>query len=465
AANLDLEADRLGVRAAERNVAVARSAFRPSLEAGILGVTIDDDRAEASFGQQAERTLQASLTASQLIFSDGASAGVEIEKALYEARQASYDTLTLDIAFEAGVSYLNLLRAETLQRVRRNNLDLTRSNLELAELRVEVGAANPSETFRWQSQIASDRQELIAAAAQVQQAQLAVNRLMHRDLETRFATVEIGLTSEFLIDQGDISGFIATPERFAVTRDFTVQEGLRNSPLLRTLGASLDAQSRQLKAARRAFYLPQVAAQLSLDHLLETAGAGSDVAVPAGSPSADDTSWSLSLSASLPLLTGGARRAQQLQAEEEVRRLETEVEAASERIAESIRAAMIATRASFLAIDLAEQAAAAASRSQDLVADAYARGNVSIIDLLDAQNAFLNAELAAANAVYDFFIDLLQVERAASRFYILDEPAERDAWLERLLAYFNERGLDVWRPTPFRQPDPDPASTAAGGVR
>ena len=81
--------------------------------------------------------------------------------------------------------------------------------------------------------------------------------------------------------------------------------------------------------------------------------------------------------------------------------------AVAERIETRIRAGMEVARGSFSGIDLSEQAAAAAGKSLELVSDAYARGAVSILDLLDAQNAALNAEQLLANAIYDFLIDLI----------------------------------------------------------
>ena len=447
-ANLDLRAGEASLVAGEQDIAAARAVWRPQLTVGLTAVVIDDDRAEASLGQVAERSLSAGLDLAQLIYDEGAAANVDIQRALQRAREASFDSLRLDIGFEAGVTYLELLRAETLQRVRRSNLDLTRENLAVAELRRDVGAANPSEVYRWQAQISSDRQALIEAAVGVEKVRLALNRLLHRPLETDFVAAPVGLGVDFLFDQEQIRGFIATPERFRVMRDFSVAEGLEQSPDLRALRESIEVQRRRLEAARRAFYIPSFAAQLSLDRELDTAGAGSDVVSTFGEP-ADETDWSLGLSGSLALLTGGARTAEQIQAQEEIARLELELASAEESIAEAIRAAMFDTRASFLSIDLARQSADAARQSQDLVADAYARGVVSILDLLDAQNAALSAELAATNAIYDFFIDLLRLERTTSRFYSLLPQEERAAWLRRLAEHFAAQGLGPWSPPPF----------------
>ncbi len=75
-----------------------------------------------------------------------------------------------------------------------------------------------------------------------------------------------------------------------------------------------------------------------------------------------------------------------------------------------------------------------------LVTDAYSRGAASLVDLLDAQNAAVVADLVAANAVYDFLADMASVERAVGRFSLLSTAEERAAFFERLEAYFAETG-------------------------
>jgi outer membrane protein TolC len=75
-------------------------------------------------------------------------------------------------------------------------------------------------------------------------------------------------------------------------------------------------------------------------------------------------------------------------------------------------------------------------KNLDLVTDSYAKGVVSIQDLLDAQNSALTADLNAANAVYDFLIDLVEVERAAGRLEWFKAEEDRDAWVRRIRDYF-----------------------------
>ncbi len=442
--NPELAAARRELAAGEQQVAAARAALRPRLELSGSALAIDDDRAAASFGSQPERTTLGSLALGQLVFSEPARANLEIERRLQAGREADFESRRLDLVRETAVVYLNLLRAKTLVEVQRNNLELTRSNLELAELRRAIGAANPAEVYRWQSRIATDRKALIEAQASRRIAEIALNRLLGRDLEEQFLTEEVDLEDPDLITgQERFRGYTTTPRRFRLLRDFMVEEGLTAAPELRRLDRAIAAQERARAAARRAFWLPAIGLRAGVDQRLSAAGAGSaggPVLPGLALPRADDTSWSLGLSASLPLFAGGERRAEVERAEAELDRLGLAFDATADRIEQRIRSGIEVARASFAGIELSREASAAARSSLELVADAYARGAVSILDLLDVQNAALNAELLAANAVYDFFVDLMEVQRAASRFDFFLDIGARDLWYQRLELYFDRAG-------------------------
>ena len=47
----------------------------------------------------------------------------------------------MDIVQAAASAYLNVLRAKSIERIQKENLKLTRENLERARIRVEIGAA------------------------------------------------------------------------------------------------------------------------------------------------------------------------------------------------------------------------------------------------------------------------------------------------------------------------------------
>jgi hypothetical protein len=62
--------------------------------------------------------------------------------------------------------------------------------------------------------------------------------------------------------------------------------------------------------------------------------------------------------------------------------------------------------------------------------------------LLDAQNSSLRADQDAENAVYNFLIDWMDVERAAGRFDFLMTPGQREEYFQRLEEFFNKAGIE-----------------------
>ncbi len=470
-ANLDLAAKTRDVAAGAQVVRQAKAALRPRVDFSATGVVIDRDRAGMDFSGQAEQTWTGSLTLTQLIYSDPALAGVKIQGHVQLTREQELEQLRLDIVQETMVIYMNVLLAQTLEQIRKSNLELSRSNLELAQVRRTVGTAGPGEVYRWQSEVATARRDLVDARADTYRARVALNRLLHQWQEqgylTQDMTLDLVMDRDLSMPDGgtagtkqepalfrsrqQVLGYTLTPLHFEIFRQFMVDEGLDRAPELAQLDAAIDAQKRSLLSARRAFWSPEVALQASLDHVLSTGGEVSSLV-----ESMEDTSWSLALSATLPLFSGGARSAEVAEGEETLADLELQREALAERLEQLIRSELFLTNASHSGIRLTREAAAAARKNLDVVTDSYSRGVVDVLDLLDAQNASLQADLAAATALYQFFIDLIDVERAVNWFEVERTPQEQAAWFSRLENYFAEFGL---------KPRPVPALGAAGQPR
>ena len=330
-----------------------------------------------------------------------------------------------------------------MEQIQRDNLRRTRDHLEIARNRVEIEAANRSELLRWQSEIATVRREVIRANTQRNQAEIVLNRLLHRPLEESFRTDKTHLDLETGFDK--IKRYVDNPRSFSLFRDFMAEEGLSASPELRRLDAAVASQRRVLLSAQRAFWAPEVALRGSTTSWLRGGGGSgfqlSDLLPgPISLPSAGNIDWSVALNVRFPLFTSGAKEAEARQSREELAQLGSEREALAERIEHRVRTALHAAGASFASIKLAQDAETAARGNLELVTAAYREGTLSIIDLVDAQNAALVAEQAAANAVYDYLLDLMNVQRGGGRFDFFSSPTEITQWRERLRTFFSQSG-------------------------
>jgi outer membrane protein len=430
-ASLEVAAARLEAAAGRENVRLARSNLLPQVGSSLGETFTREATAASSLGQQPERVLEGGISMSMPIYSEQAWAGYGSERRLQAGREAQREQVRLDVVLDAGAAYLAVLQARTLGDVRRSNLYRTRSNLEVAELREGVGSASRADIYRWQGEVANARRDLIDADAQVRVASLELRRILNRPLDRSLEQQPVTLNDPALLAQDPtVLTWLGDPGRLDQLTRLLVAEGVRLSPELAQAEAAISAQKRQYTAAGRAFWLPSFSLEGGLSNTLSRGGAGSTV--PTGIQEGPDMTWQFRVQASFPLFTGFARGATRAQARLDLERLEVERSSARQLVEQRVRAALETSASSHSAIALTRDAEEAAGRNYELVSDAYARGAASITTLIDAQAAALEASEAAANAVHDFLLDLMQVERAMGSFGVLQSEEDRQIFLERL---------------------------------
>jgi outer membrane protein TolC/ABC-type uncharacterized transport system substrate-binding protein len=442
--NLDLVAASYKVAAGEENIREAKSKLLPKVDASVMGLVIDEDRAACTAGTTPERTLTASLALTQVLYAEPANANIEAQKLLQRAREYERDRAKLDLMLDSSKAYLNVMRAKTGERIRKDALRMTRSHLELAKVRRSVGTASPSEVYRWETEIANSRKAVIEAEALRNAAEIALNRYLHLPQEEKLDVQEIGPNdTRFVGDENPLSAYISNEQTFGVLRDFMVGEGLNLAPELKQYDMAIAAQDRGLTSAKRSHYLPIVAMQADVKHYIVEKGEGADAEFPMSLllTYPDENDWDVGVKASLPLYAGGSRKAAVLRAEQTLAQLKTEQSSAREKIEQRIRSYVLAARASNEVIGQTRKAADSARQTLELAEDAYAQGLVSIVELIDAQTQRIVTSELANNSVYDFLINLMEAQRASSTFTFFMSDDERSAFYSRLDVFFTKSGV------------------------
>lgn len=431
--NLSLEANLHEVLAGAERVRNARSNLLPQVELHTGYTQIDEDRARESLGLLPENQQDVGGRVDQLIWDESTWASFTIQQHLQRAREENRSARTLDVVLDTARAYLDVLRAETRLRTERENLAVSRSNLDLARVRVAVGYSGRQEELRWLSQIARDKQAVIDAHVRVAISRQRLNQVLNRPIEESFGTVKPTLGEYgFVFGDPTLLAYVDSPAENQIFRDFMVKVGLESSPEIKSIDAALEARERELASTQRAFYSPSVAFRGDLLHTIDKSGAGSE------SSGSNNTDYTLGVRLTFPLVRGGAKFSENRQALEELSQLRFEKRRASQDVEQKVRSTFFIAARSFTNIALSRAAAAAASENFVLVADLYGRGVVGITDLLDAQSAARRDDLAAANAVYNFLRDLISAEHAASSFPFLLSTAERDALIDRMKSFFGQ---------------------------
>jgi outer membrane protein TolC/ABC-type uncharacterized transport system substrate-binding protein len=443
--NLDYLAEKRRIESGEQDVNIARSFLLPQLEASATGSIIDIDRAENSFGQVSEKMVIGDLTLNQLIYDVDAWANYDINTLNQELREYQLRQAELDLIRDASIAYFDVLLARTLEKINKDNLELSKSNMELARYRVNVGSANLTEIYRWESEIANNLKAVIDVNADKNLAEININQLLDLPSEETFWMDEDRLEQLISIVTGErIMKYYRNKWDFKIFRNFMVEEAFENSPELKVINKAIEIQKRISTASTTQFYIPTLGLQGQVSNVFHRSGAGSEIE-PVTIPGVGDfqfgtipkdLSWSVGLNLRLPLFEGAGRFAEVEQASIEVKKLQLEKSSLKNKIEQAVRSALHQSGASFAGMGQAKISAESSFKNLDIVINLYSQGLASITDLVDAQNATLIAELLATSAQFNFLIDLMNVQRAIGEFIYTYSIEEQDDFIQRLKDYY-----------------------------
>ena len=424
--NPNLASAKVNLEAAEADIAIARANYLPGLN--VLG-SISQSKT-ATFSQTAgvipSSAALAGASLSQMIYNEKKVANIQIQKYLYASQEEQFRNLRYNIISGTGMSYVALLFANDLLSVQQENIKITEHNLKAAKDRFEVGSTNKQEVLRWQTQLYADRQSIESQKALLIIRQGGLNQLLNSPIETKNQLEKLTLENNgFLFSSNLVAASASDENKAMIIRDFFVELGLTNSPVLAGIDQQLLAQNRQVQANKR-WAIPNFNASASADAKFdlnpeEAETTGNDVGF-----------WKVGLTMYLPLLDGGANINKVKQSKLQMSALELHKNDLTTSLEQSIRASVAVVIGDFLNIGYAKEQAAAADMNYELVNDSYMVGESSLLDLLDAQNQKLAANISSRVALYTFFNDLLAVELAIGYFPFLEPKEEVDALIHNL---------------------------------
>ena len=430
--NLDLAVVRKTLDIGKMEIKKAYSALFPQV--GIAGTysRIDKDRARGSFGVYPEHALWGQAQLSQVLYSAEVFGDISVEKELQRAREKEYNISKRDIVLAVSQSYLNLLQSQTVENIHRKNLEKTRSHLKLAEERVKVGEARKSEVYRWESQYANDLSKVVESGYITKSSETCLKRLLNlpQDRKLRVENVELD-ESYWKIKRKWLENNVIDDKSLELFIDYSVYEGLCRSDEIKKIQKEINAQNEILGIAKKSLWTPDVYLEASVRDRNREWGAGRSL--PA---IYNRTDWSYTLNVSFPLFTGGYKLANKKQAMMRLKSLQLELDSQIEKEKEKIRISIYEAVGSYVLIGLANSSWDNAKKNFELVQEAYAKGTLPIVDLLDAQNQDLVADLIAADSIYNFLSDLMLYQRNINRFDFFVDDYESEKWVNQINEYF-----------------------------
>ena len=429
------------VAAAREAAGMARAGLFPQISGEVQWRRIDRGRAEASLGMVPLERLDAGIGLEHAIFDDAIVSRYRKARRAFESAVLEGEAAIQDIMLEAGLRCLALLSAEALLRIERENLSLTQRNLRMARLRREIGVAGPEEILRFETLRAEVQSRVIQRESLARQALADLNRSLGRESAARWSPTPIDRETARTLFLGEsflaLVGNLDELDRLA---DFSAELAM-DRLRIRALGRMIEAQRIEVDRLKRRFHLPSVGGMARYERRLDEERL--PPTLPPGLsdflPESGRNEWTVGLKLSLPLFEGGLRVHELGRAEADLRRLKAEL-ALLRRAAETeVRNQLSALYHSYPNIELRERSAETAREHLDVIREKYARGAVSILELLDAQTQAITQGQAASAALYAMVSDLLRYHRAIGWMGLVPSSEDREEFRRRLEAHFANR--------------------------
>lgn len=374
AGNPDLNAARANLRATDESVPIARAPGLPSLNGTINYTEFLKQGPNSFIAPQRLMTIDPQLTVP--IYSGGSVRNsLAAAKIRVEAGEASLRGTEAGVFSQVVAAYMDVIRDSATVGLNRNNVQVLEVNLKATTDRFDIGDVTRTDVAQSNSRLALARADLRSA-----EAALVASR-------ERYVQV-VGKVPDDLQPPPPLAGLPGSPEE-------AVQTALDNNPDLEAAHQRSKAAGYDAKAAG-AGRLPTVSLYTSGDYstYFNSLGGGA----VGGNFVQSQTTAQAGARISIPLFQGGLPAARQRQAQATATAVQEQEIGAERQVIANVRSAFTQWRAANDVITLNQTAVDAAALSLQGVRAENTVGNRTILNILDAEQELLRAQVGLVAA-------------------------------------------------------------------
>lgn len=430
--NFGIKISNQDISLAIQDAKFAKTAILPFLDLGISGQQVNEESTFVILDRP-ERRLAGQLTLDQVIYSEEAMAGIKIAYYLQKAQESATEAEILQIYLNIYLDYFAVLAAKTALQIETENLDNLKTNLELARIRVNSGAASRAEILRWESEVATANQKVVEANTNLYNTKFRLNTSVANTLEEEFdiadITVDDAIYQQF--SESLIAQFIDNPEDIEAVSRFLVNESVSKNPNKQALIQQIKAVERRNKQNRRLLYTPNVAFQAQMAQTFARGGANSN-AEEFGIP---NNTWNVGVGVSFPIFAGNKRKVNLQTTKIQLDQLNNSRMQLDQELELAVKSSLTTTVATSTNIGFSRVSSDNAKVNFELVRDQYQAGEVNITQLIDAQQSSLSAQLRYAVAIYEYLQSQLQLEFSVGFFSMFATPEQLQEFEDRFTQF------------------------------
>lgn len=295
-----------------------------------------------------------------------------------------------DLIFNVKSDYYDLIKTKMLLDVAQDAVKRGEEQLRTAQSKYDLGSASMSDVLKAKVQYGNDKLDLVSKTNDYKLAQANLAFLMG-----------INVDQEFEVDEN-------VPDRdINLTFDDAMKEALSQNPQYKIAQFDfLSAKSSRTIAKSR--FLPNLSVGLTHG---TSVGDYSDFATFRGR----DASYRLSAGLSFNIFNGGSDYANLNAAKNEVRTKEENLDNTKNSVALELKKSFLELERAREAKTLADESVAAAQEDLNLVREKYNLGAATILEVLDSEVSFKEAQTNNVQAIFDYNLAVAQLEKALGR--------------------------------------------------
>jgi outer membrane protein TolC len=342
-------------------------------------------------GVEASKYYSASISASQ-----GWSLGgydfysIREKNASKNSAKSSYQLTRQELILSVKQAYFDVLAAKMLLEIQKEALKRAAEQLKIAETRYELGAASFSDVLKAKVQYGDVELTLISADNTEKLAKATLNSWMGQNVDSPV----------------DVEENLTMPE-FNYSYEDALQESMEKNPNVKKAQFDLRSTEAQLGMARSGFF-----PNFNLSGSYSWSNADLDELKYIRKR---DYEWRFSASISFNIFENFQRKYNLSYAKANRKSAKENFHQTKRDVALQLKQAFLNVQEANEKIDLTKKKVKSAQEDLDLVQEKYNLGAANILELLDAEVSFKQAEADQVQALYDYNLAVAQFEKAIGK--------------------------------------------------
>ena len=419
--NLDIARKKQLINAARRATTAAYLKYLPTLRIDLGYQTYNSTYAK-SYQDVPTRAGQFTVGMDQMIYAPDLVTNIIVKHKKLKFDKAEKDLTEANMGLELSNLYIDSLIFENMIKVQEEYLQETRENLAIAKVRQQTGKCGTEEVLRWAGEVNEAEKKLLSMKAEYKNVKIHINKILFKDQKELFVLNPLTAKDPaFFTSDIHIIDHVRTPEKLAKFTDMLVAQVQYMSPETCKLKAAIAMKKAEIANYAQKFVLPN--AKLTMEY-----GSQFDRNLPYNAYNStaiaplmgaygnfydpfDRNSGRFMIAAQWKPIEGGTKIAEIARCKSELNELNLYLDEVNTELEMTVRSVVNRAIAKYFMIEKSYKAMFAEAENYQMVKARYMRGDSPIVQLSDAQHMYTKAKVEALNSQYEFFKELLWVQR------------------------------------------------------